>query len=686
MKKNYFKKLISAVIALLMIFPATPGYMAGAQEIEADADEMIISPDFESGFSSESTTPAAITYNVLYNDNTGFDIPELAEGPYHEGEEVTVVENTFVNEGYSFSGWNSSPDGEGDGYEPGDILIMPDHDVTLFAQWEAESILMAPLMLPSFVSTSLEFSKDADTDVLMTTGYSTNGQTEVRKLWVHNDIIYVATIGYLKDITRIEFNGVDVGAFNVYSASDRSVPLVIDSVPYYVDGLDPPTKRDNSYWIVVGFSLSSDITFTSPFTLSIITEATGGHGIDSVPVSILNGYMINYYIDGTETRVPDISPNPDMETSFLTGWVDLPPHPTSANYTVKAGQPTQIYLTGKDDYINIYYVPKAFVLTVKHVYDGTEDVDLRTATNVPYDGSVNESKIDKTGFSFSNVTTSPDLTDENISGGNVTGKMPLSAVTITFYYTRNSNNLTVKHVYDGTEDTTITTTVSTPYNAAVSKSKVDKAGFTFSEITTEPDLLNENITAGTVTGNMPNASVIITFTYTRDSNNLTVKHVYDGTEDTTITTTVSTPYDAAISKSKVDKTGFTFSGITTEPDLLNENITAGTVTGNMPNASVIITFTYTRDSNNLTVKHVYDGTEDTSLTTTVSTPYEAAVSKSKIDKTGFTFSGITTEPDLLNENITAGTVTGNMPNASVIITFTYTRDSNNLTVKHVYDG
>ena len=130
---------------------------------------------------------------------------------------------------------------------------------------------------------------------------------------------------------------------------------------------------------------------------------------------------------------------------------------------------------------------------------------------------------------------------------------------------------------------------------------------------------------------MPDADVVITFTYTRDSNKLTVRHEYAG-EDATITKNeVVTAYEAGISESKIDKTGFTFSAVTWTPageaTDLTKNEAGDAVSGTMPDADVVITFTYTRDSYDWTINHYEVGTTGPALATadTGSALFEATI-------------------------------------------------------------
>ena len=51
------------------------------------------------------------------------------------GESVTVAENVFTRNNYTFTGWNTQADGKGTAYKPGDSFTLTDKDTVLYAQW-----------------------------------------------------------------------------------------------------------------------------------------------------------------------------------------------------------------------------------------------------------------------------------------------------------------------------------------------------------------------------------------------------------------------------------------------------------------------------------------------------------------------------------------------------------------------
>ena len=51
------------------------------------------------------------------------------------GESVTVAENVFTRNNYTFAGWNTQADGKGTAYKAGDSFTLTDKDTVLYAQW-----------------------------------------------------------------------------------------------------------------------------------------------------------------------------------------------------------------------------------------------------------------------------------------------------------------------------------------------------------------------------------------------------------------------------------------------------------------------------------------------------------------------------------------------------------------------
>lgn len=82
------------------------------------------------------------TYTVTYNANNANSGTAPSAATYDAGANVTVAANSGSLEktGYSFTGWNTDPDGEGTHYDAGSGTISAiSADVTLYAEWTSTS-------------------------------------------------------------------------------------------------------------------------------------------------------------------------------------------------------------------------------------------------------------------------------------------------------------------------------------------------------------------------------------------------------------------------------------------------------------------------------------------------------------------------------------------------------------------
>ena len=85
------------------------------------------------------------SYGVIYNGNGGalsggdlsYGDDENVSSVYATSHKVTVDENTFVRENFTFTGWNTEADGSGKDYAAEDVvsLTVKNNSVTLYAQW-----------------------------------------------------------------------------------------------------------------------------------------------------------------------------------------------------------------------------------------------------------------------------------------------------------------------------------------------------------------------------------------------------------------------------------------------------------------------------------------------------------------------------------------------------------------------
>ncbi len=85
--------------------------------------------------------PGSDLYCLYYHANNGtVDYSVDAQTPAGKEREVDIDDNHFTFDLSSFQGWNTKADGSGKSYEAGKTLIMPGHDVHLYAQWKDNSV------------------------------------------------------------------------------------------------------------------------------------------------------------------------------------------------------------------------------------------------------------------------------------------------------------------------------------------------------------------------------------------------------------------------------------------------------------------------------------------------------------------------------------------------------------------
>lgn len=93
-------------------------------------------------FYTEDSSPS--TYSVTYNANDGTGTMSDSNSPYNSGSTVTVLENLFTREGYTFTNWNTKADGSGTSYNKDDTFTI-NSDITLYAQWKENVVPSIPV-------------------------------------------------------------------------------------------------------------------------------------------------------------------------------------------------------------------------------------------------------------------------------------------------------------------------------------------------------------------------------------------------------------------------------------------------------------------------------------------------------------------------------------------------------------
>lgn len=118
------------------------GYPYGGSAAAAVASSQMPSSfdvDMATGYNARSSIaigfhlPYAVLRKLVYDLNGGNG--SMDSRNQESGSTVTVADNGFTRDGYTFTGWNTSPNGTGTDYKPGDALTVTG-DTTLYAQWK----------------------------------------------------------------------------------------------------------------------------------------------------------------------------------------------------------------------------------------------------------------------------------------------------------------------------------------------------------------------------------------------------------------------------------------------------------------------------------------------------------------------------------------------------------------------
>ena len=88
-------------------------------------------------FDIPTVTYTVSEYSLSYDANGGMGTMGAEAGM--AGTTVTVAQNGFTRDNYTFTGWNTQADGKGDAYKPGDSFTLTDKDTVLYAQWSKNS-------------------------------------------------------------------------------------------------------------------------------------------------------------------------------------------------------------------------------------------------------------------------------------------------------------------------------------------------------------------------------------------------------------------------------------------------------------------------------------------------------------------------------------------------------------------
>jgi len=217
-------------------------------------------------------------------------------------------------------------------------------------------------------------------------------------------------------------------------------------------------------------------------------------------------------------------------------------------------------------------------------------------------------------------------------------------------YTEDSFDYKVLYYYDATLDTTKTVTSTGIFGTAIPNAPKPKDGYKLDSTAN---------TTGTITSNADNN--IVTYSYIKDNFGYKVNYSYNDVIDDTQTVVSSGKFGDLIPSVSKPKDGY---------KLVNVINAEGTITTN--SANNVVTYVYVKDSFAYTVLYKYDGTVDSTKTTTGTGVFGDAIPNVAQPKVGYKLDST------INKN---GTVTSNTANN--VITYNYVKDTFNYTVLYV---
>ncbi|MCK5381585.1 MAG: InlB B-repeat-containing protein [Candidatus Latescibacteria bacterium] len=162
---------------------------------------------------SNSVESGPETYSITYNGNSydGGTVP-TDNTAYEEGNSATVAEaGTMSRAGYTFAGWNTAPDGNGMPRAAGAAFAIEAADVTLYAQWTANSITSGKLTVEisnaaHFTGHSIYYSIFDSNSTDPTTGIPNGNILGQAQLIIVNNAGTVVTVTSITDPTEKVFD------------------------------------------------------------------------------------------------------------------------------------------------------------------------------------------------------------------------------------------------------------------------------------------------------------------------------------------------------------------------------------------------------------------------------------------------------------------------------------------------
>ncbi|OEZ03991.1 internalin-A precursor [[Butyribacterium] methylotrophicum] len=618
----------------------------------------------------------ANNYTIKYDGNAA-DSGSMNDQPMVFDVAANLTDNAYARIGYTFTGWNTQPDGTGTAYSDGQNvknLTAADGDtITLFAQWRANSytIQFDGNTADGGDTASQSMTYDAAANLTVNgytkTGYTftgwntqsdgsgtvyTDGQNVVNLTAVEGEKVTLYAQWRANNYTiRFDGNTADGGSTSDQAMTyDQAANLTANGY----------TKTGYSF---KGWNTQSDgggTAYTDGQNVVNLT-AVEGEKVTLYAQWRANNYTIRFdgnTADGgdmadqsmTYDQAANLTANGYTKTGYtFTGWNTQSDGGGTA-YT--EGQNVVNLTSVEGERVTLYAQWRANSYTIQ--FDGnTADGGNTPAQTMTYDAAANltVNGYTKTGYTFAGWNTQSDGGGTAYSDGqNVVNLTAVEGEKVTLYAQWRANNYTIR--FDGnTAAGGNTPDQSMTYDTAVNLTAngYTKTGYTFTGWNTQLDGGGTAYTDGQLVSNLTSEKEGSVTLYAQwRANNYTIQ--FDGnTADGGDTVDQSMTYDQAanLTANGYTKTGYTFIGWNTQPDGGGMAYDDGQSVINLtPNDGETVTLYAQWHANSYTIQ--FDGnTADGGNTPAQTMTYDAAanLTVNGYTKTGYTFAGWNTQSD-----------------------------------------
>ncbi|ADO36163.2 hypothetical protein ELI_1175 [Eubacterium callanderi] len=618
----------------------------------------------------------ANNYTIKYDGNAA-DSGSMNDQPMVFDVAANLTDNAYARIGYTFTGWNTQPDGTGTAYSDGQNvknLTAADGDtITLFAQWRANSytIQFDGNTADGGDTASQSMTYDAAANLTVNgytkTGYTftgwntqsdgsgtvyTDGQNVVNLTAVEGEKVTLYAQWRANNYTiRFDGNTADGGSTSDQAMTyDQAANLTANGY----------TKTGYSF---KGWNTQSDGGGTAYTDGQNVVNLTA---VEGEKVTLYAQWRANNYTIRFDGNTADGGSTPDQTMTYDQAANLTANGYTKTGYSFK-GWNTQsdgggtVYTDGQNvvnltavegEKVTLYAQWRANNYTIR--FDGNTAEGGDTADqSMTYDQAANltANGYTKTGYTFTGWNTQSDGGGTAYTDGqNVINLTSVEGETVTLFAQWRTNSYTI-HFDGNTADGGDTASQVMTYNQAadLTANGYTKTGYTFTGWNTQPDGGGTSYIDGQ---NVTNLTSVDGETFTLfaqwRANSYTIQ--FDGnTADGGSTPEQTMTYDqaASLTANGYTKTGYTFSGWNTQPDGGGTTYTDGQNVTNLTSkeGDKVTLFAQWR-ANSYTIQ--FDGnTADGGDTASQSMTYDTAVNLTAngYTKTGYTFTGWNTQSD-----------------------------------------